>query len=54
MYLVEFSNRVLVFIHWGFLYLTFNRGARLITGSDGVSPEETQSAHCDENATVTK
>ncbi len=54
MYLVEFSNRVLVFIHWGFLYLTFNRGARLITGSDGVSPEETPSAHCDENATVTK
>jgi len=34
MQLVEFSNRVLVFIHWGFLYLTFNRGARLITGSD--------------------
>jgi NADH dehydrogenase len=37
MYLVEFSNRVLVFVHWGFLYLTFDRGARLITGpaSDG-------------------
>ena len=35
MYLVEFSNRVLVFIHWGFLYLTFNRGARLITGAEG-------------------
>ncbi len=34
MYLVEFSNRVLVFVQWGFLYLTFNRGARLITGSD--------------------
>jgi NADH dehydrogenase len=34
MYLVEFSNRVLVFIQWGFLYLTFNRGARLITGPD--------------------
>ncbi len=32
MYIVEFSNRVLVFVHWGFLYLTFNRGARLITG----------------------
>ena len=32
MYLVEFSNRVLVFVHWGFLYLTFDRGARLITG----------------------
>jgi hypothetical protein len=23
---------VLVFIQWGFEYLTFNRGARLITG----------------------
>jgi NADH dehydrogenase len=34
MYLVEFSNRVLVFVQWGFLYLTFNRGARLITGND--------------------
>jgi NADH dehydrogenase len=34
MYLVEFSNRVMVFIQWGFLYLTFNRGARLITGPD--------------------
>jgi NADH dehydrogenase len=32
MYMVEFSNRVLVFVQWGFLYLTFNRGARLITG----------------------
>ena len=36
MYLVEFSNRILVFVHWGFLYLTYDRGARLITGSDGV------------------
>lgn len=33
MYIVEFSNRVLVFIQWGFLYLTYNQGARLITGS---------------------
>jgi NADH dehydrogenase len=31
MYIVEFSNRLLVFLQWGFLYLTFNRGARLIT-----------------------
>jgi hypothetical protein len=23
---------VLVFIQWGFLYVTYNRGARLITG----------------------
>jgi NADH dehydrogenase len=34
MYLVQFSNRLLVFVHWGFLYLTFDRGARLITGTD--------------------
>src|SRR5487761_45872 len=32
MYIVEFQSRVLVFIHWGFQYLTFSRGARLITG----------------------
>jgi NADH:ubiquinone reductase (H+-translocating) len=49
MYLVEFSNRVLVFVQWGFLYLTFNRGARLITGPESSSPvgasdEELQSA----------
>jgi NADH dehydrogenase len=33
MYLVQFQSRILVFIQWGFLYLTFSRGARLITGS---------------------
>jgi NADH dehydrogenase len=33
MYLVQFQSRVLVFIQWGFQYLTFSRGARLITGS---------------------
>ena len=39
MYIVEFSNRLLVFVQWGFLYLTFNRGARLITtGKQGRSP----------------
>lgn len=37
MYIVEFSNRVLVFVQWGFLYLTYNRGARLIT-RPGPSP----------------
>lgn len=33
MYIVEFQSRVLVFIQWGFEYLTFSRGARLITGT---------------------
>ena len=33
MNLVQFQSRILVFIQWGFQYLTFSRGARLITGS---------------------
>jgi len=33
MYIVEFQNRVIVFVQWGFQYLTFSRGARLITGA---------------------
>jgi NADH:quinone reductase (non-electrogenic) len=33
MYIVEFQSRVMVFIQWGFEYLTFSRGARLITGA---------------------
>jgi NADH dehydrogenase len=33
MYIVQFQSRILVFIQWGFLYLTFSRGARLITGA---------------------
>jgi NADH dehydrogenase len=47
MYLVEFSSRVMVFIQWGFLYLTFNRGARLITGPD---PEH-QPSHAEDSPT---
>ncbi|MFQ5550923.1 MAG: NAD(P)/FAD-dependent oxidoreductase [Gemmatimonadales bacterium] len=38
MYIVEFENRVLVFIQWAWNYLTWNRGARLIahgTSGDG-------------------
>jgi NADH dehydrogenase len=36
MYLVEFENRLLVFIEWVYNYLTRNRGARLITGTRGT------------------
>ncbi|HWP58653.1 MAG TPA: NAD(P)/FAD-dependent oxidoreductase [Candidatus Acidoferrales bacterium] len=32
MYLVQFQNRLLVFVQWAIEDLTFNRGARLITG----------------------
>ncbi|HTP68696.1 MAG TPA: NAD(P)/FAD-dependent oxidoreductase [Dongiaceae bacterium] len=40
MYIVQFQSRILVFIQWGFLYLTFSRGARLITGpsEDALAP----------------
>ncbi len=33
MYLVQFQSRVVVFVQWGFHYLTYSGGARLITGS---------------------
>jgi NADH dehydrogenase len=32
-YIVQFRSRVMVFVQWGFEYLTFSRGARLITGA---------------------
>jgi NADH dehydrogenase len=37
-YIVEFQSRVIVFIQWGFEYLTFSRGARLITGESATDP----------------
>jgi NADH dehydrogenase len=33
MYLVEFENRLLVFVQWVYDYFTRNRGSRLITGA---------------------
>jgi NADH dehydrogenase len=33
MYLVQFQSRIVVFVHWAFHYITFSRGARLITGA---------------------
>jgi NADH dehydrogenase len=42
MYLAQFRNRLLVFIRWGFQYLTFDRGARLITGEDRDQGSDTK------------
>ena len=42
MYLVTFQNRLIVFIRWAFNYMTYNRGARLITG-EPERAEETES-----------
>jgi NADH:ubiquinone reductase (H+-translocating) len=38
MYLVEFRNRLIVFIRWGFQFVTFDRGARLITQAAPIMP----------------
>ncbi|MGC9329001.1 MAG: NAD(P)/FAD-dependent oxidoreductase [Candidatus Hinthialibacter sp.] len=40
MYLVEYENRLLVFVQWAWNYFTRNRGARLITGQDLVMLKE--------------
>jgi NADH dehydrogenase len=39
-YIVEFQSRVMVFIQWGIQFLTFSRGARLITGDAAAPPRE--------------
>ncbi len=37
LYLVEFQSRIIVMIRWATQYVTFNRGARLITGEDAAA-----------------
>lgn len=32
LYIVQFQNRLLIFLQWGWLFLTYDRSARLITG----------------------
>ena len=39
-YIVEFQSRVMVFIQWGIQFVTFSRGARLITGDGAAPPRE--------------
>jgi NADH dehydrogenase len=41
LFLIGFRNRVTVFVQWAWSYLTWQRGARLITGevSAGLEPE---------------
>ena len=40
MHLVEFENKVLVFIQWAWYYFSRNRAARLITGDDSAHQKE--------------
>ena len=39
-YLTGFKNRVLVVMQWGWSYLSFRRGARLIVGKEWDPPTE--------------
>ncbi|MGA8761415.1 MAG: hypothetical protein WB562_00880, partial [Candidatus Sulfotelmatobacter sp.] len=51
LFLIGFRNRLLVFIQWAWSYVTFERGARLITGSTrlpgwtGLAPESAAAEH---------
>lgn len=38
-YIIVFDSRVVIVFQWAYDYLTFNRGARLITGTDRHHPE---------------
>ena len=53
MYIVQFQSRILVFIQWAIQDLTFNRGARLITGPSATDfnfNKEIASSHKDTRA----
>jgi NADH dehydrogenase len=41
LYLVGFRNRLVVLIQWGYMYLTYRRGVRLITGLEAHAPPAT-------------
>jgi NADH dehydrogenase len=45
MFLVGFRNRLLVFIEWAWAYLTYQRSARLITGSNQLPGWPAQQAY---------
>ena len=39
-FLIGFRNRLLVAMNWGWNYVTFQRGTRLITGASGSRADE--------------
>jgi NADH:ubiquinone reductase (H+-translocating) len=58
LFLIGFQNRVLVFIQWAWSYFTYERGARLITGSTNlpgwsvVPPKTSDAAEAEEISAV--
>jgi NADH:ubiquinone reductase (H+-translocating) len=59
LFLIGFQNRVLVFIQWAWSYFTYERGARLITGSTSLPgwnagpPKDSSAAEAEEMSAVT-
>ena len=51
MNIVNFRNRVLVFLQWGWNYLTHDRSARLITGGEAKRSIEELACETPEPAT---
>jgi NADH dehydrogenase len=50
-FLIGFRNRLIVMIQWAWSYLTYERGARLITGSNEL-PGWTEAEHPEDSETV--
>jgi NADH dehydrogenase len=55
LFLIGFRNRIVVMVNWAWAYLTYERGARLITGRDDLpgwkhpsSSSDSQSPHNDD------
>ena len=44
-FLISFRNKLMVFLNWAYIYLTFGRHARLITGRDWPAPRLRGPAH---------
>ena len=59
-FLIGFRNRLLVFIQWAWSYVTYERGARLITGStslpgwSGMQPNQPATPPADEKFPATR
>jgi NADH dehydrogenase len=55
-FLIGFRNRIIVMINWAWAYLTYERGARLITGSDELTgwDESQRNEQADHAASIDK
>lgn len=54
LFLIGFRNRIVVMINWAWAYLTYERGARLITGSDELPGWNTSPATVEAGADAGK